>query len=124
MTTLRFGATRQGPFAPVACQLGKYDAFTSTGEPVRSTSKLIRSSLVLMPLTCAGATVRAGGLGSAPRTRAHCDGPLAASITFHRLGSSYHETAAFSHDLPPLATPVMTTGCSESGATSAAPRTA
>ena len=124
MTTIRLGATRQGPLAPVACQLGKYDVFTSTGDPVWSTSKLIRSSVVLMPLTCTGATALVGGLGSEPRTRAHCDGPLAASMTFHRLGSSYHETAAFSHDLPPLATPVMTTGCSESGATSAAPRTA
>src|SRR2546430_17322140 len=107
MTTIRFGATRQGPFAPVACQLGKYDAFTSTGEPVRSTSKLIRSSLVLMPLTCAGATVRAGGVGSAPRTRAPCDGPLAGSITVHRLGSSCPEDAAVTHDLPALGKPGM-----------------
>src|SRR5256885_7957564 len=119
MTTIRLGATRQGPLAPVACQLGKYDVFTSTGDPVRSTSKLIRSSLVLIPLTCAGATVRAGGFGSAPRTRAHWAGPLAASITFHRLGSSYQETAALSHDLPPFATPVMTTGWSVRGLTSA-----
>ena len=50
-TTIRLGLARQGPLAPVACQLGKYDVLTSTGTPGSETSKLTVSSLLEMSLT-------------------------------------------------------------------------
>src|SRR5205807_2368443 len=45
------GVARQGPLAPVACQLGKYDVLTITGTPGWETSKLTESSLLLMLVT-------------------------------------------------------------------------
>src|SRR5205823_1956093 len=97
----RLGATRQGPLAPEAFQLGKYDVFTSTGVPGRSTSKEMRSSLVWIPLTFAGVTGRRAGrsmrtslpaVAAAPavsvrarrtRTRGHSFGPSTAKGTSH-----------------------------------------
>ena len=38
-TTISLGVARHGPFAPFACQFGKYDVFTSTGTPGWDTSK-------------------------------------------------------------------------------------
>ena len=46
-TTIRFGASRYGPFAPVTFQFGKYDSFTSTGLPISETSKEILSTVEL-----------------------------------------------------------------------------
>src|SRR5438874_1648794 len=77
-TTIRLGVTRHGPLAPEACQFGKYDAFTSTGDPTWSTWKEMRSSPVRIDVTLTLATGVRGGFGSAPPTRCHCFGPDAA----------------------------------------------
>src|SRR4051794_32352381 len=103
MTTIWLGVTRHGPLAPEACQLGKYDIFTRTGWPTRSTSKEIRSSFCTMLVTLTGVTGSRGGSTAAPSTRGHSFGPLTARGTSHRPGSVYQDTAAFSQGLPPLA---------------------
>ena len=41
---MKFGVARYGPSAPSTFQFGKYDAFTSTGSPTRSTWNEIESS--------------------------------------------------------------------------------
>src|SRR5881394_1173229 len=111
ITTIWLGVTRYGPLAPSAFQLGKYDAFTSTGLPTVSTSKEMRLSSVRMSLTVGGeSTGTRGGSAGAPFTRSHDEGPLAASGTDQRVGSAYQSTAAASHFLPPLGTPFITTG--------------
>src|SRR6185436_15618610 len=55
-TTIRFGVNRHGPLAPDAFQFGKYDDFTTTGTPMRSTSKEMRSSVARMRETLASGT--------------------------------------------------------------------
>src|SRR5581483_8559810 len=98
MTTIWLGVTRYGPLAPDACQFGKYEALTSTGFPTAETSKEMLLSVVRMWLTEGGSSIGVtGGFGSAPCTRAHDDGPLAASATSQRDGSWYQSTAALSH---------------------------
>ena len=49
-----FGAKRYGPSAPLARQLGKYDSFTTTGTPTRSTAKDTSPCPSLMALTVTG----------------------------------------------------------------------
>src|SRR5579871_1123207 len=135
---MRLGATRHGPSAPLACQFGKYDVFTRTGVPVRSTSKLMRSSLILMLVTAATGTATCGGVALAPWTRGQLDGPDAASSTGQRDASWYHGTTVLIQLCPPGAslyqgqtscrsrlsrpafvTPRITAGCSERPATGA-----
>src|SRR3954451_14419046 len=101
MTTIWLGVTRQGPWAPAAFQFGKYDIFTSTGWPTRSTSKEMRSSVILTLLTVTGATGCSSGWAASICTRGHSLGPLAANGMDHRLGSRYQATDAFSHGLAP-----------------------
>src|SRR4051794_41135122 len=145
MTTIWLGETRYGPLAPVAFQLGKYDAFTSTGLPIWSTSKVMRLSAVLIPETTGGLLIGTRGVstpsvpgadpggravvGALPRgvtgtaARFHSFGPLAAIGTPQRAGSSYQVTAAANHSRPPLGTLVITTGWYSSGATMSEPAT-
>src|SRR5207253_10801432 len=96
---MKFGVTRHGPRAPDAFQFGKYEVFTRTGDPVRSTSNEMRSSLVRIRLTRAGATRTRGastltplpiaarlntlavGACSRTGTRAQASGPPAARAT-------------------------------------------
>src|SRR2546423_888494 len=61
MTTMKLGVTRHGPFAPDAFQLGKYDTFTRTGAPGRSTSNEMPSSSVRMLVTRVSWTGRRSG---------------------------------------------------------------
>lgn len=77
---MRLGEIRHGPFAPEACQFGKYDIFTRMGVPGVSTSKAIRSSPNSKPDTVAtDATGRVGTSAAAVRsTRFHPGGPPAA----------------------------------------------
>src|SRR5262245_19964699 len=89
---MRLGATRYGPSAPDAFQLGKYDALTSTGLPTWSTSNEILLSPVSMFETSTSATGRASGC-SPTRTRCQSAGPLAARGTSHRVGSVYQRMA-------------------------------
>ena len=134
-TTIRLGVTRHGPLAPEACQFGKYDAFTRTGEPGRSTSKEMRSSPVRMLLTLVART----GMRSAcwiwtpaptlpgpvvgfflTVMRCHGEGPSAARGTAQVWGSCwYQSTATSSQSLALLGGFLRTAGCSVSGATSA-----
>src|SRR5437660_2828952 len=98
---MKLGVTRHGPFAPVVFQFGKYDIFTSTGAPTRSTSNATRSSPITTLLTRAGVTDRRGastttvvpkamrpsasdwpGRGRAT-ARGQLAGPVAASGTSH-----------------------------------------
>jgi hypothetical protein len=53
-TTIWLGDTRYGPVAPETFQFGKYEAFTSTGLPVRSTWNEMDRSVVttLETLAC------------------------------------------------------------------------
>src|SRR5205814_162809 len=104
MTTIRLGVTRHGPLAPEVFQFGKYDAFTSTGDPGRSTSKEIRSSPVRMRLILVARTgIRSGCWISTPEpsvlaapvsavcTEIRCqeEGPAAARGTVHVSGSPW-----------------------------------
>src|SRR5436190_5367811 len=137
---MRLGATRHGPLAPDACQLGKYDALTSTGEPGLSTSKEMRSSPVLMWLTAAWRTGMLSGCWMSmpvPTTLAwpcNCSvalslvtlmrcqplGPSAAMGTSHVDGSCWYQRTPMSiQSMPPFGAFLMTAGCSRSGDTTA-----
>ena len=54
-TTIRFGASRYGPFAPFTFQFGKYDVLISTGLPISETWNEIESTSVFTLLTAVGA---------------------------------------------------------------------
>src|ERR1700685_1900739 len=89
---MRFGATRHGPSAPNACQFGKYETFTRTGVPVRSTwnrtvppSFWISVTVVLGSATACSEAVVAW----LAETLRQPTGPSEESITSHRLGSAY-----------------------------------
>src|SRR3954453_12445517 len=58
---MRLGVDRNGPSAPVASQLGKYDVLTMTGTPIRSTSNDIESSPAWMLDTFTSSSVRVSG---------------------------------------------------------------
>src|SRR5579884_2723113 len=120
---MRLGVIRHGPWAPVACQLGKYDVRTTTGLPTRSTSKLIRSSVTLTWVGRTRATGTRGGFRSPARTRGHEAGPAAASGTGQRFGSWYQGTDRSSQALALVTGPVTTAGSYWSGATMPAPET-
>src|SRR5579862_2081053 len=107
---MRFGATRQGPLAPDACQFGNQDVFTRTGVPVRSTSKLMRSSLILILVTVATGVGMRGGVALAPLTRGQLDGPDMASSTGQRDGSWYQGTTVLIHPCDVVGTPCITAG--------------
>ena len=85
---MRFGVTRYGPLAPLALQLGKYDALTSTGEPTRSTSKRMSLSSERMLVTWAASTGRwAGGSTETDEpTVFRSDSTLCALTRCHSLG--------------------------------------
>ena len=131
ITTMRFGVTRHGPLAPHAFQLGKYEAFTTTGEPTLSTSKVIRLSDVLMLLTLAGSTGMRSGwstVTSLPNTfesvatwwtptRCHSFGPDWARATSWLASSMYHWAETSSQPRSPLPPPVRTAGWNASGET-------
>jgi len=122
-TTIRLGATLQGPSAPVACQSGKKEVLTSTGVPVRSTWKEMVSSVWVTAVTVAAGSGTAVGALSPTGTRSQVDGPPAAGTTSHRDGSSYQLTAGASQ-LPWLGpTPCHTTGRLVRGWTSDESRT-
>ena len=86
-TTIRLGATRQGPSAPDTCQLGKYETFTSTGVPTRSTWKLIELSVWVTWETVVACSGTAVGLVSPTCTRVQSAGPSAAGTTFQGDGT-------------------------------------
>src|SRR5262245_28035795 len=116
MTTIRFGDTRHGPSAPEACQFGKYDTFTSTGTPTLSTSKLIRSSPVVMFETVTGSRAVLGGV-SPGWIRCHSFGPLPASSTSHVAGSRKKSSDTLSQLFELRSAPFTTTGSLVSGVT-------
>src|ERR1700722_9604760 len=113
---MRLGVTRQGPFAPLACQLGKYDTFTRTGVPTRDTWKLRDESVCVTLVTWVVPTCLTVGRMSSTEARGQSDGPFCASSTFHLLGSAYQLSAGPSLvALPsqlegPDVTPESTTG--------------
>ncbi len=58
-TTIKFGAARYGPVAPLACQFGKYDVFTSTGLPISETwNEIVLDALVDVATTFVGSIAR------------------------------------------------------------------
>src|SRR4051812_48592694 len=122
MTTMKLGATRQMPFAPDTCQLGKYDDFTRIGVPTRSTS----NDTVDVPSftfdTFTSSTAIALGCSSFV-IRGHALGPLTARSTPHFVGSRYHASAMSCHARPPLATSVTTAGSAFTGSTRGASAT-
>src|ERR1700722_2681308 len=118
-TTIRLGATRHGPSAPWACQLGKYDTLTSTGVPTRSTWKETELSVCEVDETAVVGSGTTVGLVSVADTRVQSDGPPAAGTTFHAAGSSYQVAAGKSQLVWAGFTPVHTTGRLASGVTSA-----
>jgi hypothetical protein len=122
-TTIRLGVTRHGPSAPEASQLGKYDAFTNTGVPVRLTSNEMRSPSSSIPVTWAGGTGRAGTVPSVERTRRQASGPPAARWTSGRPASMNQGADSSSHAFSPPAMAGATTGSLASGSTSWAPAT-
>src|SRR5690606_3614001 len=91
-TTMKLGATRYGPSAPSTRQFGKYDIFTSTGLPTRSTSNETLSSSTTTSLTSAGSTRRSRAR-SCESTRCQPSGPSTASGTDQRAGPLNQRTA-------------------------------
>src|SRR5579883_2580162 len=90
---MRFGVTRKGPSAPLACQFGKKDTLTSTGVPIRDTWNRNDSGSARTADTAVAGTGTRGGDAApeaAGRTRGQEAGPPAASSTGHAAGSSYH----------------------------------
>src|SRR5258708_7527751 len=102
MTTIRLGASRQGPRAPWAFQFGKYDVLTTTGTPTRDTWNEMESTPSLT-----GPTVTAGSGRGVRRwaaatlgARSQLAGPSAANgrsrfPVFHH-GAAEHSHAASS----------------------------
>src|SRR5579884_3409892 len=96
---MRLGSARHGPSAPDTCHAGKYEVFTSTGTPTRSTWKLMLSVVVWMRDTCtagSGAPERAIAVGA--DRRGHEAGPPATSSRGHAAGESYQRWATGSHE--------------------------
>jgi hypothetical protein len=113
------GATRQGPSAPLARQLGKYDTLTSTGVPTLLTwNETELSDWETSDTTVAGSGTGVG-LAWVGDTRGHVEGPPAAGTTDHSLGLSYQLAAGLSQLVWAGETPVQTTGWLAMGCTSA-----
>lgn len=69
-TTMRFGAARYGPAAPVTRQWCECDTFTSTGVPTLSTEKeMDRSSSATSETVTGGLAVRASKISGPSSTR-------------------------------------------------------
>ncbi len=117
-TTIRLGVTRQGPSAPCACQLGKYETFTSTGVPSVLTWKFSDWSPTRTSETVVGATGTTGARAPG-RTRGQRAGPPAARSTGQSPGSSYQAIEGVSQLDWLGRTPVSTAGSALSGVTSA-----
>ena len=109
-----------GPCAPLACQLGKYETFTSTGVPTCETWKPMVESVVVMAETFVVGTCLTAGLMSVTEVRGHDDGPLWASSTFQlgRVERTKLPTVSASSKVPAGLTPESTTGSLCSGVTS------
>src|SRR4029453_5500304 len=143
--TMKVGVARQGPFAPCAVQLGKYDVFTMTGTPVRDTRNDTEWSVVRTLVTVNGGSERFGpswiaggfGLGASRRVRPGCarfqlEGPSATNGRSSsersrasagvRVGASHHGTPTSSCQSR-FETPGTTTGSSPSARTTGASRT-
>src|SRR5580692_11533597 len=102
---MRLGVTRYGPVAPEACQLGKYETFTRTGVPTFDTWKLTALSPSWTLVTVVDFVGRRGGWVSPILTRGQEGGPLWASSTFQRDGSSYQLAEGPSHEFCPAPIP-------------------
>src|SRR5690242_15489945 len=107
---MKLGVERHGPSAPSTRQFGKYDSFTSTGTPVRSTSKEIESSvLCTLETWTSGSVRRASRCAADPGARFHDDGPSATTGLSSCFGNQNHGTpTSCSQSLGE--TPVATTG--------------
>src|SRR5262245_42512251 len=94
---MKLGVARYGPSAPLTRQFGKYDVFTSTGLPPRSTSKLTESSVVCTFVTFAGFVIARRGSRNAADASAwrQDDGPLATTGLSSWSGYHHHGAATF-----------------------------
>src|ERR1035438_6685183 len=97
ITTIRFGLTRYGPVAPVACQRGKYEILTSTGTPTRLTWNEIDCSPTLISLTVTLGSVVFMSIVLTLVAVGQFDGPLVAATVPHSFGSSHQVVLASNH---------------------------
>src|SRR5271170_7492090 len=89
ITTIRFGLTRYGPVAPVACQRGKYEIFTRTGTPTRLTWNEIDCSPILTCVTVTFGSVVLSSIVVILAAVGQLDGPVVAATVPHSFGSSH-----------------------------------
>src|SRR5580704_7731834 len=94
ITTIRFGLTRYGPVAPVACQRGKYEILTSTGTPIRVTWNEIDCRPTWTSLTVVLGSVVFMSMVSTLVAEGQFDGPVVAATVPHSFGSSHQVVLA------------------------------
>src|SRR5271163_2274773 len=96
ITTIRFGLTRYGPVAPVACQRGKYEILTSMGTPTRLTWKEIDWSPTLTSLTVTLGNEVLVSMVVTLVAVGQLDGPVVAATVPQSFGLSHHVVFAWS----------------------------
>src|SRR5580704_13550681 len=96
MTTIRFGLTRYGPVAPVACQRGKYEIFTRTGTPMRLTWNEIDCSPILSAVTVVLGNVVFMSIVFTLVAEGQFAGPVVAATVPHSFGFSHQVVFASS----------------------------
>src|ERR1700722_15501216 len=96
-TTMRFGLTRYGPVAPVACQRGKYEILTNTGTPTRLTWNEIDCSPTLTSLTVTLGSEVFMSIVEMLVAGGQFDGPVVAATVPHSFGFSHQVVFAWSH---------------------------
>src|ERR1700722_14568352 len=94
MTTIRFGLTRYGPVAPIACQRGKYEIFTSIGTPILLTWNEIDWSPTLTSVTVTLGSVLVMSMVFTLAARGQLGGPVVAATVPHNFESSHHVVLA------------------------------
>src|ERR1700690_4425127 len=97
ITTMKFGLTRYGPVAPVTCQRGKYEIFTSIGTPTRLTWNEIDCSPTFTLETATFGSFVFMSIVVTLSALAQFDGPVVAATVPHSFGLSHQVVLAFSH---------------------------